>query len=129
MTLARSSTPFLAVTLTFLLLTSCSLTPRNVLRTSTLTLLACDLGQTFRGQDQGDFERNPLLGRHPTSLTLVTYFSLAAFAYLLAESTLPPEEASPLSALITGVQMKTVWSNSAQKKGVSLCGLSEARVY
>lgn len=78
-----------------LTLSACaSWTPADSYREgAALGLLAVDYAQTMHIADnpQAFYERNPILGEHPSKSEVTTYFAAAAAAHIAIAALLPPK--------------------------------------
>lgn len=79
--------------LIFILLTGCSFTKAEIgLEAAYLGLLVLDWGQTLYIADHEDYyERNPILGRHPSRGAVNSYFLMSALLHPLVSVVLPKE--------------------------------------
>jgi hypothetical protein len=115
-------------TVVALLVCGCSVRSFNraTLGAATATL-ACDVGQTMSGLDQGIPETNPMLGENPSTSRLVTYNSAAVGAmvgsYELVGRTLGERWQWTVPFAVLWLELALVSRNAIVLDHGAICGL------
>jgi len=105
------------------LLGGCTGVNRAALVASTLAL-ACDAAQTYRAADSGWMERyeeNPILGRKPTTPTVLAYFTTAIVGNAVVWAVMPRSVKSLVPTGIIAFQANSISMNMESTS--SVCGI------